>query len=161
MKSEGKQERYMIHIPSINDKSELMILTSYHKNGACRLFNLVNGRLMVSRYIVVDKNSSWNQDSNNSTKRPLLSSILDEVSDKLNKTQPIEVSEHDRDEVENHDDKETLIQRPQRTRKTPTRLQDYEVIGDNEVTSDGDLVQFSLIAYANPINHNKALRTNE
>lgn len=60
MKSEGKQERYMIHIPSINDKSELMILASYHKNGACRLFNLVNGRLMVSRYIVVDKNSSWN-----------------------------------------------------------------------------------------------------
>ena len=28
-------------------------------------------------------------------------------------------------------------QRPQRTRARPARLQDYEVVGDDEVTTDG------------------------
>ncbi|KAI5447088.1 hypothetical protein KIW84_014802 [Lathyrus oleraceus] len=37
-------------------------------------------------------------------------------------------------------------QRPQRTRVRPARLQDYKVTGDDEVTPNGELVHFSLLA---------------
>ena len=37
-------------------------------------------------------------------------------------------------------------QRPQRNRVLPTRLHDYEVVGDDEITPDGDLVHFALLA---------------
>lgn len=36
-------------------------------------------------------------------------------------------------------------QRPQRTRVLPARLQDCEVVDDDEVTSNGDLVNFALL----------------
>ena len=48
-------------------------------------------------------------------------------------------------------------QRPQRNRVPPKRLHDYEVVGDDEVTPDGELVHFSLLASVEPINHNEAL----
>lgn len=54
-----------------------------------------------------------------------------------------------------------MVQRPQITRITPTRLQDCEVIGDNEVTVDGDLVHFKLLADTESINHNESLRNRE
>lgn len=44
------------HVPDakrkkLDDKSESMILVGYHKTGACRFFNLINGRIIVSRDI--------------------------------------------------------------------------------------------------------------
>ncbi|KAI5401720.1 hypothetical protein KIW84_066260 [Lathyrus oleraceus] len=48
-------------------------------------------------------------------------------------------------------------QRPQRTRDRPVRLQDYEVIGDDEVTPDGELVHFSLLTGVKSINYSEAL----
>lgn len=49
-------------------------------------------------------------------------------------------------------------QRPQSTRVRPTRLQYYEVTGDDEVTSNGELVHFSLLTDVEPINYSKALK---
>ena len=49
-------------------------------------------------------------------------------------------------------------QRSQRTKVLPTRLHNYEVVGDDEVTPDGELFHFALLAGAEPINHNKALK---
>jgi hypothetical protein len=46
---------------------------------------------------------------------------------------------------------------PQRTRACPTRLQDYEVTGDDEVTPDGELVHFTLLARVEPINYSESL----
>lgn len=45
----------------------------------------------------------------------------------------------------------------QRTRARPIRLQYYEVIGDDEVTPDGELVHFALLAGVEPINPREAL----
>ena len=50
---------------------------------------------------------------------------------------------------------------PQRNRVLPTRLHDYEVVGDDEVTPDGELVHFSLLAGAEPINYSEALKINK
>lgn len=88
----------------------MTILVGYHKTGAYRLFNPNNGKLMVSRDVVVDEDSSWNRDYNNTTKTPLLSSILEEVCDELYEAPPIEIVEHGHDVVENHDhDKEEYM----------------------------------------------------
>ncbi|KAI5405338.1 hypothetical protein KIW84_052203 [Lathyrus oleraceus] len=50
------------------------------------------------------------------------------------------------DTVEVEDGVASTSQRPQITRSLPTRLQDYKVTGDDEVTPDGELVHFSLLA---------------
>ena len=52
-------------------------------------------------------------------------------------------------------------QRPQRNRVLPTRLHDYEVMGDDEITPDGELVHFALLAGAEPINYSEALKINK
>lgn len=49
-------------------------------------------------------------------------------------------------------------QRPQRTRAHLIRLQDYEVVGDDEVTTDGELVHFSLLVGAKTINYIEDLK---
>lgn len=53
------------HVPDairnkLDDESEVMILVSYHKAGAYRLFNPINGKLIISRYIIIDENEAWN-----------------------------------------------------------------------------------------------------
>lgn len=54
---------------------------------------------------------------------------------------------------DNHNNIEIITQRPQRTRPSPARLHDCEVIGDNKVTIDRDLVHFTLLADVETINH--------
>jgi hypothetical protein len=55
----------------------------------------------------------------------------------------------------------SISRRPQRNRVPPTRLQDYEVTGDDEVTPDGELVHFALLVGAEPINYSEALKSNK
>lgn len=52
----------------------------------------------------------------------------------------------------------TIFQRPQRTRVLPTRLQDCQVVGDDEVTPNGELVHFYLLTGGEPINYYEALK---
>lgn len=49
-------------------------------------------------------------------------------------------------------------QRPQITRSLPARLQDYEVVGDDKVTTDGELVHFVLLTGIEPINYSEDLK---
>lgn len=44
-----------------------------------------------------------------------------------------------------HEDVLVVIQRPQRTRILPARLEDCEVFAGNEVTKDEDLVHFFFL----------------
>lgn len=50
--------------------------------------------------------------------------------------------------------------RPQRT-IVPARLQDYEVVGDDEVTTDRELVHFYLHAAVESMNYSKALKNQQ
>lgn len=52
----------------------------------------------------------------------------------------------------------SISQRSQRTRVLPARLQDCKLVGDDEVTPDGDFVHFSLLAVIELINYCKALK---
>lgn len=47
---------------------------------------------------------------------------------------------------------------PHRTRALLVRLQDYGVVGDDEVTPDIDLVHLSLLVSDEPINYSEALK---
>jgi hypothetical protein len=47
--------------------------------------------------------------------------------------------------------------RSTRVRSTPARLQDCELVNDNEVTAEGDLVHFALLAGSEPLNYIEAL----
>jgi len=141
----------------LDDKCEAMILVGYHKTGAYRLYNPISGKIMIGRDIVVDENESWNCTSNSTTRNPLMNSLLDESEneevDEILDENVLNTDENVQSTVEN-----VLTDRPHKTRVAPTRLQDCEIIADSEVTEDGDLVHFALLADAEPINHSEALK---
>lgn len=58
-----------------------------------------------------------------------------------------------------HENVHVVTQRPRRTKIFPARLEDCDVITCNKVTEDGDLIHFSLLADAKPINHNETLKS--
>ncbi|XP_058746106.1 uncharacterized protein LOC131618977 [Vicia villosa] len=160
------------HVPDtrrrkLDDKSEPMILVGYHKTGAYRLFNLVNTKILLSRDIVVDEDYTWDWNSSNSVNKPLMSSNFNEETtevevDEIFKTLvEVEAVANTHDTVEVKEGVADTSQRPQRTRILPARLQEYEVTGDDKVTSDGELVHFSLLAGDEPINYNEALKSQQ
>lgn len=61
-------------------------------------------------------------------------------------------------EAENREGVASTSQRPQIIRVLLARLQDCEVVGEDEVTPNGDLVHFALLAGDEPINYNEALK---
>ena len=76
------------HVPDarrrrLDDKSEPMILVGYHKTGAYRLFNPVNEKIVLSRDIVINENSAWDQNFSNSINKPLMSYDVNEETDKV------------------------------------------------------------------------------
>lgn len=54
-----------------------MTLVEYHKTEAYMLFNPINGKILVTRDIIIDENSAWNWDSNDATNKPLMSYDFD------------------------------------------------------------------------------------
>ncbi|KAI5426456.1 hypothetical protein KIW84_032038 [Lathyrus oleraceus] len=67
-----------------------------------------------------------------------------EVKDIIDNPVEVEVVADIPDIVEVREVMASTSQRPKRTRSRPERLQDYEVVGDDEVTTDGELFHFSL-----------------
>lgn len=51
----------------------------------------------------------------------------------------------------------TQSRRSQRERQFPQRLNDYEVFPNTTVTTEGDLVHFTLFAEAEPVNFEHAM----
>jgi hypothetical protein len=49
--------------------------------------------------------------------------------------------------------------RPQRTRQIPNRLSDCEVLPDSAVNEESDLIHTALLADAEPIDFNDALKS--
>ena len=100
----------------------------------------------MSRDMVIDENSAWDWNISDATNKPLMSYEVDEES-----------SEHGKIPVDNvpvivevgAKNWEGLAStRPQSTRVLPARLQDYEVGGDDEFKTNGELVHFSLVVDA-------------
>ena len=122
----------------LDDRSEVLILLGYHSTGAYRMYNPITQKVVLGRNVKIDETRSWdwNETQTEGCNKMLIGS-----------------------EDEN-DRSETCVEteRHQRTRKPPLRLNDFEVTHDSEVTAEGDLVHFSLIAEAEPVTFDQAIQ---
>lgn len=103
--------------------------------------------IIVSRDVVVDEEAAWNGNGDESTSSN--SSTQYELSELIPNIDPSE-------NVVNEEHNVTVdiagvvppamsvSQRSQRVRQPSSRLNDYALFPDNEVTEEGDLVHFSL-----------------
>ncbi|KAI5398701.1 hypothetical protein KIW84_064179 [Lathyrus oleraceus] len=93
--------------------------------------------------------------------KPLKSCDFDEVSNNVKVKDIVDISVEVKEVADMSDTVEVEdgvdSQRPQRIRARLGRLQDYEVTGDNEVTLDGELVNFALLIDVELINYSEAL----
>jgi hypothetical protein len=148
----------------LDDKSEPMILVGYHKTGVYRLFNPINEKIVMSRDIVIDENSAWDWNSSNVINKPLMTYDFSEASNDVEVKYivdipvEVEVVADIPDTVEVREVMARRSQRPQRTKAPSARFQDYEVVGDDEVITDGVLVHFASLASDEPINSIEALK---
>lgn len=122
-----------------------MILVGYDKTQAYRLLNLMKNKIVMSRDIVIDENSSWDWNSGDAINKPLMSYGINEETDEVK----VETVDDIPDTVKVEQGQASTIQRPQRTRVLQTRLQDYEMVGDDEVITNGELIHFALLAGLN------------
>lgn len=106
----------------------------------------------MSRDIMIDEISVWDWNSGDAINKPLMSYDIDEETDEFEATTDIP------DTFEVEDGVANTIKIPQRNRVLPTRLQDCEVVGDDEVTPDEVLVHFASFADAETINYNEGLK---
>lgn len=157
----------VVHIPyarrrKLDDKTGPMILVGYHKTGAYKLFNPINHKIVIIRDVVINENSFWDWNSDTIDK-PLMRCDFKEVSNDVEVEEIVDISvkvdviTNMPDTVEVKDGIASTSKRPQITRFHSTRLQDYEVTGDDEVTPYGESVHFSLHAGDEPINYSEAL----
>lgn len=160
------------HIPDarkrkFDEKSEPMILVGYYKTGAYRLLNPINDKIMMSRDIVIDENLAQDWNSGDAINKPLLSNEFNEETDEVKVEEIADIQIKVQavvgipDTIEVEEGVFRKRQKAQRTRVRPSRLQDYEVIGDDDVTPDGELVHFALLAGFEPINYSEALENKQ
>jgi hypothetical protein len=121
--------------------------------------------MTFSRDVIVDEAKSWDWIAGSSTSRPLISQASDDEVLKAPEDAP-EVAPEDTNaevletpEVAPEDTNAEVLETNGRTRRStrprqiPARIQDCEIVNDNEVNEDGDLVHFALLAGAEPINY--------
>jgi hypothetical protein len=111
-----------------DDNSEPMILVRYHKNGVYRLFNPINQKIMMTRDIVIDENSTGGWNSGDPIQKPLIIYDFDEANNDVKVEDiidiPVKVEETIDllDTVEIEDGVASNNQRPKITRAHPIRL---------------------------------------
>lgn len=120
----------------LQDKSEVMILVGYHAIRAYRLFNPAKQKIEVSRDVMVSEVESW--DSKNQMSNP--NSII--------------LVQNEKDTTSNV----AQNQKSQRDREFPAKYTNFEMLHEIEVTPEGDLVHFALLADAEPIDHEEAMK---
>jgi len=59
-----------------------------------------------------------------------------------------------------HADQDAHVRRSSRIIQKPAHLDDYEVLHDADITTDGNLVHFALIAASEPMNFDEAATNN-
>ena len=140
------------HVPDIKrtklaDKSEAIILVGYHSTGAYRLYHLVTKQICISRDVVVDEEEAWNWSEDETGSKQKIMEYLEEEGT---------VTDVVTNEADQHI--EPQPHRGTRQRRQPISLVDFEVYSDDAITSDGDLVHFALIAEAEPVGYEEAMK---
>lgn len=125
------------HLPKqvrkkLDDRSEQMIFLGYHPTGSYKLYDPRAQKIIMNRDVLFDETRWWKWDDNTSKTSISLRLSDDQSSspDQVYGVQP---------------------QRPQRNRKIPQRLNDYEVWPDSAVTIEGDLLHLALFTESKPV----------
>ncbi|CAJ2657083.1 unnamed protein product [Trifolium pratense] len=140
------------HVPEakrkkLDDRSESMVLVGYHVTGAYKLYNPTTKKMIYSRDVIVDEAKSWDWISSSSTSKPLMSLTEDSDSDQNAETDAAasEAADAEASEAADAEALETadaeasevgIRARSSRARKTPARLQDCDVVNDNEAMEE-------------------------
>lgn len=83
----------------LDDKSEIMILIGYHETGVCKLFNLINEKIIISIDIIIDENDAWNWTSNGTSSKLLLNLGLEEEKEEEEEEEEKEEGEEEEEEA--------------------------------------------------------------
>ena len=116
---------------------------------------------------MIDENYAWDLNPDNAINKPLLSYGFEEETNEVEVEEIVDILVEVKvvadipDIVEVEEEVASTSHRPQRTRVRRSRLQGYDVTGDDEVTLDRKLVYFALLAGAEPINYSEALKSNK
>ena len=147
------------HVPDqrrrkLEDKSKPMILIGYHPTGAYKLYDPIGRKVETSRDVVVLEDEQWDwqngRTSLSSSSRPISAEILEE-------------NEHD-EVVEPAPVQQPIIQQPspprsvRRTRNPNPKYGDFTSIPDADVDDEGELIHCVLLADAEPLTVDEALK---
>ncbi|XP_072076479.1 uncharacterized protein [Arachis hypogaea] len=137
------------HVPDqlrkkLDDKGEKYIFIGYSTDSkAYKLYNPKTKKVIISRDVTFDEKDLW--DWNTKTKKQL--TIIPNTCDEVEEMQP-DTTEQPKSS-----------RRPQRERRLPARLADYEVGNDND-PSDEEIINFALFSDCEPLNFEKASKDN-
>lgn len=116
-----------------------MILLGYHPTSGYKLLNPKTMKIVVSRDVKVDELKEWIWDAEEQGPTRVT----------------FELSDPERSDVVPAPACEQA--KPQRTRQAPPRFQDYEMIPDTAVNSEGELIHFALLAETEPVSFEEAI----
>jgi hypothetical protein len=146
------------HVPyerrmKLEDKSESMILVGYHPTSAYRLLNPVTKKISISRDVIFNELSSWDWEKQCDT--PFFPSSL--TIDEEQGTESSDVK----------GEQQTQQSRPQRTRKMPSRFDDFEVELlshraitniDEDAAKEEDFLHYAFMADVEPVDYTEAIK---
>lgn len=142
------------HVPDalrkkLDDKAEKYIFIGYsHETKGYKLFNPDTEKVIISRDVTFDEQSSWHwskKDSEPSRSQPIIPIIEEGSSNRHQEERAVDPVQA---EMSSH---------PQRQHQLPSRLQDY-VVGDDNDLSDEDIVNFALFADYDPATFEKVVK---
>lgn len=136
---------------NLDDKSETLILVGYHPTGAYRLYDPKKKRIVMSRDVIVDESAifNWeNVDANqiNQTDDVVITWLGE------NKIEETKMTTHN----EGVDTK-----RSQRACFSSSRLANYEVFNDYNITDTREIVHYALLAGAETLTWEQAIKIKE
>ncbi|GKV33750.1 hypothetical protein SLEP1_g42213 [Rubroshorea leprosula] len=148
------------HIPAetrkkLDDRAEKTVFIGY-KRGGYKLFNPDTKKVIVSRDVTFAEEEAWKWDAD-THKGPQnrVISVLEEVTE--NPTTNEEASSSSAQETSSPQ-AQIESTRPQRQRRPPVCLQDYEVTLDDEVDDDGEFVHFAFFADSEPVTFEETIQ---
>jgi len=147
------------HLPDqlrrkLDDKSQLMIMVGYHSTSAYKLYDPNNKKIVFSKDVKFDETKCWNWKDKASNEFDSHLYLFD------SETEEIETEEQEEIVEDTNEGGEGVSNRPTRNTQLPNRLRDYERFLDQAATNEGDLVQLAMLAEAEPVSFEQALKEN-
>jgi len=131
-----------------------MIIVGYHSTGAYKLYDPNSKKIVFNKDVKFDETECWNwkdKASNNFDSHFYLSDL--EIEDAETEEQEEIIGDIDEGGA-------GVVNRPTRNTQPPVRLRDFERFPDQAVTYEGDIVQSAMLAEAEPVSFEEALKQN-